>query len=89
MAAQPTRRRGPAAPAARKHVMASVRLDVAQHARVAAAAALAGVDRSTWINKAINDALAGIVVFDRRSERAPKSGDQATESSDVGSAGQE
>ena len=38
---------------------------VATHARVAAAAALAGVDRSTWINRAITDALKGIVVFDR------------------------
>jgi hypothetical protein len=47
-------------------VSASVRLDVGTHARVAAAAALAGVDRSTWINRAITDALSGIVVFDRR-----------------------
>jgi hypothetical protein len=47
-------------------VSASVRLDVATHARVAAAAALAGMDRSTWINRAITEALAGIVVFDRR-----------------------
>jgi hypothetical protein len=66
VAAQPPRRRGSAAPPARKFVSASVRLDVATHARVAAAAALAGVDRSTWINKAITDALQGIVVFDRR-----------------------
>lgn len=57
MAAQPSRRRGSAAPPARKSVSASVRLDVATHARVAAAAALAGVDRSTWINQAITDAL--------------------------------
>jgi hypothetical protein len=56
--------------------MASVRLDVATHARVAAAAALAGMDRSAWIGRAINEALAGIVVFDRRSERAPRLPDQ-------------
>jgi hypothetical protein len=53
--------------------MASVRLDVAQHARVAAAAALAGCDRSTWINRAIDEALSGIVVFNRK---AAKPGDQ-------------
>jgi len=47
-------------------VSASVKLDLATHARVAAAAALAGVDRSAWINKAITEALRGIVVFDKR-----------------------
>lgn len=73
MAAQPARRRGSAAPSARKHVMASVKLDVATYARVAAAAALAGTDKSTWMSKAITEALAGIVVFDRR---AAKPGDQ-------------
>jgi hypothetical protein len=65
VSAQPSRRRGSAAPPARKSVSASVRLDVVTHARVAAAAALAGVDRSTWINRAIETALKGIVVFDR------------------------
>ena len=75
MAAQPTRRRGSAVPTARKHVMASVRLDVATHARVAAAAALSGLDKSAWMSRAITEALAGIVVFDRR---AVKPGDQAT-----------
>jgi len=69
VATQPAKRRGPASPAARKFVMASVKLDVATHARVAAAAALAGIDRSAWIAKAINEGLTGIVVFDRR---APK-----------------
>lgn len=66
MAAPTPRRRGPAGPPARQSVSASVRLDVATHARVAAAAALAGVDRSAWINEAIKGALTGIVVFDRR-----------------------
>ena len=72
MAAQPARRRGSAAPSARKFVMASVKLDVATHARVAAAAALEGMDKSAWMSKAITEALTGIVVFDRRSERAAK-----------------
>jgi hypothetical protein len=48
--------------------MASVRLDVATHARVAAAAALAGMDKSAWMSRAIQDALSGIVVFDRRAK---------------------
>lgn len=72
VASQPVRKRGSATPAARKHVMASVRLDVATHARVAAAAALAGLDKSAWMSRAITEALSGIVVFDRR---APKGGD--------------
>ena len=46
--------------------MASVRLDVPTHARVAAAAALAGMDKSAWMSRAITEALSGIVVFDRR-----------------------
>jgi hypothetical protein len=56
--------------------MASVRLDVPTHARVAAAASLAGLDKSAWMSRAITEALAGIVVFDRRAERAPKLSDQ-------------
>lgn len=66
MAAQTPRRRGSAAAAPRKHVMTSVRLDVATHARLSAAAALAGMDKSTFCARAISDALVGIVVFDRR-----------------------
>jgi predicted HicB family RNase H-like nuclease len=75
VAAQPTKSRRSATPQARKFVMASVRLDVATHARVAAAAALSGCDRSTWIGRAINEALAGIVVFDRRAAKPSDQGD--------------
>jgi hypothetical protein len=46
--------------------MASVRLDVATHARVSAAAALAGLDKSAWMSRAITNALHGVVVIDRR-----------------------
>lgn len=49
---------------------ATVRLDVATHARVSAAAALAGLSKTTWMERAIAEALQGIVVFDRRAERA-------------------
>jgi hypothetical protein len=58
-------RRGTAVPTSRKSVSASVRLDLITHARVAAAAALAGMDRGTWINEAIQRHLKGIVVFDK------------------------
>ncbi len=78
MASQPVRKRGSATPAARKHVMASVRLDVATHARVAAAAALAGLDKSAWMSRAITEALAGIVVFDRRAPKGGESNDPDT-----------
>ncbi len=66
MATQVSKRRGPAAAVPRKHVMTSVRLDVATHARLSAAAALAGMDKSTFCARAISEALIGIVVFDRR-----------------------
>ncbi len=66
MATQTPRKRGAAAPSARKSVMTSVRLDVATHARVSAAASLAGMDKSAFCAKAIMDAVAGLVVIDRR-----------------------
>ncbi len=66
MATQTPRKRGAAAPSARKSVMTSVRLDVATHARVSAAASLAGMDKSAFCAKAIMEAVSGIVVIDRR-----------------------
>jgi hypothetical protein len=66
VAAQTPRKRGSAAPAVRKHVMVSVRLDVGTNARLSAAAALAGIDKSAFRARAIAEALAGIVVFARR-----------------------
>jgi hypothetical protein len=50
--------------------MTSVRLDVATHSRLSAAASLAGVDKSAFCAKAIQEALTGIVVFDRRAGRS-------------------
>jgi hypothetical protein len=48
--------------------MASVRLDVGTHARVAAAAALAGLDKSAYMSRAIMRDLAseGVVAFAKR-----------------------
>jgi hypothetical protein len=54
-------------------VKASVSLDVGTHAKLSAAAALEGVDKSTFMSRCITEALKGIVVFDRR-----KSADGAT-----------
>lgn len=65
MAVRTGKRRRSADPQAVRSVSASVRLDVNTHARVAAAAALAGMDRSAWINRAIQEALGGLIVFNR------------------------
>jgi hypothetical protein len=46
--------------------MCSVRLDVATHAKLSAAASLSGVDKSTFCARAITEAVAGVVVIDRR-----------------------
>ena len=75
MAAQPARSKIPqtqkAKPAQeRTHVMASVKLDVASHAKVSAVAALEGIDKSTWMSQVITEALKGVVVFDRRPGKA-------------------
>jgi hypothetical protein len=59
-------RRVHATPPPPEYVMASVKLDVATHARVAAAASLARMDKSAWMGRAISEALTGIVVFDRK-----------------------
>jgi hypothetical protein len=61
--------------------MASVKLDVATASRVAAAATIAGLDKSAWMSRAITEALAGVVVIDRR-----KPADRVDPSSDEGSA---
>lgn len=65
--------------------MASVKLDVATHARVSAAAALAGTDRSAWMFRAISDALRGVVVIDRRGrEPADRAADEAEKPPETG-----
>jgi hypothetical protein len=85
VAKEPAQGRGSAAPKARKSVMASVRLDVATHARVSAAAALAGMDKSAWMARAIRDALKDVVVIDRRkSPDGAKSPDEVIDSDPSG-----
>lgn len=60
--------------------MTSVRLDVATHSRLSAAASLAGVDKSAFCARAIENALVGIVVFDRRAGKSETAQpDQSTE----------
>lgn len=74
-----TQKSKPAPRPERKFVSASVKLDVATHAKVSAAAALLGISKSTWMERAINEALTGIVLFDRRAKGAehgdPSSGE--------------
>lgn len=78
MAAQTPRRRGTAAPPARKYVMVSVRLDVVTNSRLAAAAALAQIDKSAFCAGAITEALKGIVVI-RRSRSGEDDGDPSVQ----------
>jgi hypothetical protein len=81
VATQLNRSRKPADLQASRSVKCSVLLDVGTNARLAAAAALEGLDKSAWMSRAITEALKGIVVFDRR-----KSADGADSSAQVGSA---
>lgn len=46
--------------------MTSVRLDVAVHARMSAAASMAGKDKSRFIADLVTEALRGLVIIDRR-----------------------
>jgi hypothetical protein len=69
MSTPSVRRKGSASPSVRKFVMASVKIEVAEHARLSAAAALAGLDKSAWMRRAILEALQGVVVIDRRNSR--------------------
>jgi predicted transcriptional regulator len=61
----------------KRYVSASVRLDVGTHSRLSAAAALAGMTKTTFMEKAITDALQGIIVIDRR--KAAGQGDPSGE----------
>lgn len=70
MAAQPTRGRKSADSKPRDHVMASVKLDVATYAKVSAAAALAGVDKSAFMSQAISAAVRQFVIIDRSKKPA-------------------
>lgn len=68
MAAQTPRSRKSADSQASRIVRASVCLDVATNARLAAAAAMEGIDKSTYMSRVITESLKGIVVFDRRAK---------------------
>ena len=60
------RRRGTASAPARPPIRTSVSLDVRTHAKLAAAAALRGVDRSTLAADFIRVGLKDVVVMDSR-----------------------
>lgn len=69
------RRRKSAVASGSKTVKASISVDVALHARWAAAAALRGMDRSAFAVEAIEAAVRGIVVVDRRKTDEPNTTD--------------
>ena len=79
------RKRKAAAPQAVRRVKATVLLDVGTHARLAAAAALRGLDRSTYAAELISHGLRGVVAFDKKLNVAGQ-GDPASEEdrADVG-----
>jgi len=70
MTPAPRRRRSAATPNA-KTVKATVIVDVDTHVRWAAAAAMAGMDRSAWAANVLREALRGVVVVDRRRNPGP------------------
>lgn len=78
------RRRKTAVPSVERSVKATVVVDVDTHARWAAAAALAGVDRSAWAAGVIKEALRGVIVVDRR-----KTGEPVTPPSSAGTSSQD
>ncbi len=86
MAAQTPRSRKPADQQAGRTVKASVVLDVGTNARLAAAAALEGIDKSTYMARCITESLKGVVVIDRRksADGADPSSERRSASSDGG-----
>jgi hypothetical protein len=78
------RRRKPASPSTARsaRVKATVMLDVSTHAKLAVAAALRGMDRSTYAAELIAEGLRGVVAFDKKlkpadQEEHPDTGDVA------------
>lgn len=65
MATAPRRRKA-AATQTERTVKATVVVGVDLHVRWAAAAAMAGMDRSAWAAAVLAEALRGVVVMDRR-----------------------
>ena len=75
VATESPRRRKPAAPAKRKYVKTTIKVDVETHSRWALAAAMREMDRSAWAVEVITEALKGLLVIDRR--RSPASVDSS------------
>lgn len=66
MATPAPRKRKAAAPQGERTVKTSLVLGAELHTKIAAAAAMQGVDRNALLVEIITEALGGIVVFDRR-----------------------
>lgn len=75
---QSPRRRKHAASSAARTVKCTVLLRVETHARLAAAAALRGCDRSTFAAECIETGLKGVIVIDKRkpADHADLSGEE-------------
>lgn len=57
-----------------RRIKTTVFLDVETHTKLAGAAALAGVDRSTFAAGAIREAVSSIVLFDRKAGQRKRPG---------------
>lgn len=66
MATPAPRKRKPAVPQVERTVKTSLVLGVELHTKLAAAAAMRGLDKNAVVVEALTEALGGIVVFDRR-----------------------
>lgn len=65
MATEKPKRRKTADQPPQKYVKATISVDVATHARWAAAAALRGMDRNAFAVAALHEALRGLHIIDR------------------------
>jgi hypothetical protein len=77
VAAQVTKRRKPADAGQKRTVKTSLSLDTDLHARVNAAASLAGTSTNAFIVEVLTEALRGLILIDRRKSSGPD--DSATE----------
>jgi len=71
VATQVTKRRKPADAGQKRTVKTSLSLDTDLHARVNAAASLAGTSTNAFIVEVLTEALRGLILIDRRKSSGP------------------
>jgi hypothetical protein len=71
VATQATRRRKPADAGQKRTVKTSLSLDTDLHARVNAAASLAGTSTNAFIVEVLTESLRGLILIDRRKSSGP------------------